>query len=159
VKIKGGKKLILGISLVSLIIFGSLAYSHCQIPCGIYNDQIRFDMIEEHITTIEKSMNQINELSSQDKPNMNQLVRWIQNKEHHANELGDVITYYFMAQRIKLPKESNQKEHNEYVKKLVLLHKMLVYTMNSKQSTDLKNIEKLRSLSAEFKVVYTSKPG
>ena len=157
-KIKNSKKLILGISFVSLIIFGSLVYAHCQIP-GIYNDQIRFDMIAEHITTIEKSMNQINILSSEAKPNMNQLVRWIQNKEHHADELSNVITYYFMAQRIKLPQEDNQKEQDKYVKKLVLLHKMLVYTMNSKQTTNLKNIEKLRLLSAEFKVVYTSKPG
>jgi nickel superoxide dismutase len=153
------KKLILLITLVSLILFGSLAYSHCQIPCGIYDDQMRIGMIAEHIKTIEKSMNQINELSSQDKPDMNQLVRWIQNKEHHADELSDIITYYFMAQRIKLPQKDNQKDQDEYVKKLVLLHKMLVYTMNSKQTTDLKTIEKLRSLSAEFKVVYTSKSG
>ena len=153
------KKLILGIVLISSIIFGSLAYSHCQIPCGIYNDKMRFDMIDEHITTIEKSMNQINELSSQDKPNMNQVVRWIQNKDHHADELSDVITYYFMAQRIKLPQEDNNKEQNEYVKKLILLHKMLVYTMNSKQTTDLKNIDKLRSLLADFQAVYSGKAG
>ena len=116
-------------------------------------------MISEHITTIEKSMNQINELSSQDKPNMNQVVRWIQNKDHHADELSDVITYYFMAQRIKLPQEDNNKEQNEYVKKLILLHKMLVYTMNSKQTTDLKNIDKLRSLLADFQAVYSGYSG
>ncbi|MDY6953871.1 MAG: superoxide dismutase [Ni], partial [Thermodesulfobacteriota bacterium] len=37
----------------------SYASAHCEIPCGIYDDQMRIDMIAEHITTIEKSMKQI----------------------------------------------------------------------------------------------------
>ncbi len=157
---KSVRKRIVAVSILTVVaILASITYSHCQIPCGIYNDQMRFDMIAEHITTIEKSMKQINELSSQDKPNMNQIFRWIQNKDHHADELSDVITYYFMAQRVKLPQEDNLKEQNEYVKKLILLHKMIVYTMNSKQTTDLKNVEKLRSLSSEFQTVYSGKSG
>jgi len=36
------------------VVFGSLAYSHCQVPCGIYGDDTRFTLIGEHITTIEK---------------------------------------------------------------------------------------------------------
>ena len=35
------------------------AWAHCEIPCGIYDDHMRIHMIEEHITTIEKSMQQI----------------------------------------------------------------------------------------------------
>jgi nickel superoxide dismutase len=87
--------------LVLLLVFASMVYSHCQIPCGIYGDQARFDMLAEHITTIEKSMQQITELSQKDKRNFNQIVRWIQNKEKHADELSHIVTYYFMAQRIK----------------------------------------------------------
>jgi nickel superoxide dismutase len=26
--------------------------AHCEIPCGIYDDQLRADLIEEHSTTI-----------------------------------------------------------------------------------------------------------
>ena len=96
-KNKVGKKTALGLVCVSVIILASIAYSHCQIPCGIYNDQTRFTMIAENITTIEKSMKQITELSKNDKPNMNQLVRWVQNKENHADDTSDIITYYFMA--------------------------------------------------------------
>ena len=29
------------------------------------------------------------------------MVRWVVNKEVHADELSDIVTYYFMAQRIK----------------------------------------------------------
>ena len=147
------KSVMLGI-LVSVMVFASIVYSHCQIPCGIYGDQGRFDMITEHITTIEKSMKMITELSKQDKPNMNQIVRWVQNKEKHADDISHTITYYFMAQRVKPTLKTNGKEYDEYVNKLTLLHKMLVYSMKAKQTTDLANVEKLRSLLAEFHSVY-----
>ena len=147
------KPFIIGLTILAGHL-ASIAYSHCQIPCGIYDDQARFDMIAEHITTIEKSMNEIRKLSEQDKPNMNQIVRWVQNKEEHADELGHIVTYYFMAQRVKPTQKTEGKAYNEYVKKLVLLHKMLVSSMKSKQTTDLANVEKLRSLLTEFQVAY-----
>ncbi len=150
------KYLLLGV-IASAAIFVSLAYSHCQIPCGIYDDQARFDEIAEHITTIEKSMKQIVELSTEPSQNANQLVRWVVNKEEHADEISHVVTFYFMAQRINLPVEDDAKAYNEYVKKLTLLHGMLVYSMKAKQTTDLANVEKLRSLLEEFRTVYSGK--
>jgi len=149
----GKKPVMLGI-LISVAIFTSMVYSHCQIPCGIYGDPARFDMLAEHITTIEKSMKQITDLSNRDKPNVNQTVRWVQNKEKHADELSHIVTYYFMAQRIKLVVKAEGKAYEEYVKKLTLLHQMLVYSMKAKQTTDLSNVEKLRTLLAEFRTVY-----
>jgi nickel superoxide dismutase len=148
------RRVAVALAFVSAVIFASMAYSHCQIPCGIYNDQMRFDMIAEHITTIEKSMKLITELSGQTNANMNQIVRWVQNKDEHAAELSEIVTYYFMAQRLKLPSEGDVKAHDEYVTKLTLLHKMLVYAMNSKQTTDLAYVEKLRSTLAEFRDAY-----
>jgi nickel superoxide dismutase len=136
-----------------------MAYSHCQIPCGIYGDQMRFDSITEHITTIEKSMKQITELSAQDKPNMNQIVRWVRNKEEHADEISHIVSYYFMAQRVKLPAEGDTKAQNQYVKKLALLHQMLVYSMKAKQTTDLANVEQLKSSLAEFHKIYFGESG
>jgi nickel superoxide dismutase len=158
-KIKINKKLILGAVFVSVIVFGSLAYSHCQIPCGIYDDEARFNMIAEHIATVEKSMKLIETLSAQQKPNMNQVVRWVNNKDKHADEIGHIVTYYFMAQRVKLPAKGNTKAFNKYVTKLTLLHQMLVYSMKTKQATDLDNVDKLRSLSDEFHKVYFGKAG
>lgn len=140
--------------LVLVMVFASMVYSHCQIPCGIYGDPARFDVLAEHITTIEKSMKRITELSKQDRPNMNQIVRWVQNKEKHADELSHIVTYYFMAQRIKPVVKAEGKAYEEYVKKLALLHEMLVYVMKAKQTTDLSNVEKLKSLLAEFRTVY-----
>lgn len=154
------RKRIIAVSVLTVVaILASMAYSHCQIPCGIYGDQIRFDTITEHITTIEKSMKLITELSGQDKPNMNQVVRWVQNKEEHADEISHIVSYYFMAQRVKLPAEGDTKAQNEYIKKLTLLHRMLVYSMKAKQTTDLANVEQLKSSLNEFHKVYFGESG
>ena len=62
------------------------ASAHCEIPCGIYDDQMRINLIKEHITTIEKSMIQIMKIEKEKDHHSNQLVRWIMNKEHHADK-------------------------------------------------------------------------
>ena len=152
-----GKKSVLYSIFVPVAILASMAYSHCQVPCGIYGDQMRFDMIAEHITTIEKSMKLVTELSSRDKSNMNQIVRWVQNKDKHADEISHIITYYFMAQRVKLPPEGDVEAYHEYVRKLASLHEMLVYAMKTKQTTDLANVEKLRSSLRKFQDAYLGK--
>ena len=125
----------------------SYASAHCEIPCGIYDDQMRIDMIAEHITTIEKSMKQIVELGGQKPTNHNQISRWVMNKEHHANELQHIVTQYFMIQRIKL-------DTKQYSEKLTLLHKLLVYAMKCKQTTDLSHVATLRSVLKEFQGLY-----
>jgi nickel superoxide dismutase len=138
-------QLISGLSFFLLL--ASHVYAHCEIPCGIYDDQMRIDMILEHITSIEKSMNQIIELDKEEHHNANQLIRWVMNKEHHADELQEIVTQYFMTQRIKL-------DAKDYDKKLGLLHQMLVYAMKCKQTTDLSNVNKLRELVRGFQALY-----
>ena len=125
-------------------------YAHCQIPCGIYGDRMRVATLYEHITTIEKSMNQIMAISKEKDHNANQLVRWVMNKEDHANQLQHIVTQYFMTQRIKLDAKG-------YDRKLGLLHQMLVYAMKCKQTTDLGNTTKLTAAINEFKTLYFTK--
>jgi len=130
------------------------AGAHCQIPCGIYDDAARFIAMKEHVTTIEKSMKQITELGG---TNQNQSVRWVANKETHADELSEIVTYYFMTQRIKLPKV--EKEMAKYNKEMMLLHQILVYSMKAKQSVDLANTKKLSELIDQFEESYLGKKG
>ncbi len=99
-------------------------------------------------------MKQITQLSKEDKPNMNQIVRWVANKEKHADELSHIVTYYFMAQRVKPVEPSKSNDYEKYIKKLTLLHKLLVYSMKAKQMTDLTIVEKLRSLLTKFQTEY-----
>jgi nickel superoxide dismutase len=129
-------------------------FSHCQIPCGIYGDETRFTLINEHIATIEKSMKKIVELSKDGNKNANQVVRWVNNKDEHADKLSHIVTYYFLAQRVKPVEEQDKKEYKVYLKKVSLLHKMLVYAMKCKQTTDTANTEKLSKLAGEFKKIY-----
>ncbi len=116
--------------------------AHCQVPCGIYDDQMRIHLMEEHVTTIAKAMKQIEAA-----PNQNQTVRWVMNKEKHADALSEIVTYYFMAQRIKPGCE-------DYAVKLGQLHEILVYSMKAKQSTDLAHVEKLKTLIHDFEHSY-----
>ena len=132
----------------SMVFFvSSYALAHCEIPCGIYDDEMRVNMIAEHITTIEKAMNQITELGGQKPTNYNQISRWVVNKEHHANELQHIVTQYFMTQRIKL-------DAKDYTQKLSMLHKLLVYAMKCKQTTDLSHIAALRTVLKDFQGLY-----
>lgn len=144
--------LILAISLASL--FASKALSHCQVPCGIYDDPARFGLMAEHITTIEKSIKMVTALSTEEPRNYNQIVRWVNNKDQHADQLSEIVTYYFMAQRIKPPTETSGPARAKYVDEITSLHQMLVYAMKAKQTTDLGNVEKLRGLMQAFKASY-----
>ena len=141
--------------LLSIISVSSL-FAHCQIPCGIYGDQMRIMMIKEHITTIEKSMKVINELSDAEKINYNQLVRWVNNKEHHAQEIQDIVTAYFLTQRIKPVGMDDAAAYKLYSEKTVILQQMLVYAMKAKQSTDAKHCQKLTELTDTFSEMYFS---
>ncbi len=154
-KISIGKKV--AAVLVFIIVFfviGSAVYSHCQIPCGIYNDPMRFDELTEEIATIEKSMNMINQLSAEAKPNMNQIVRWVENKDTHADAFSEIVTYYFMAQRVAPVEMKDADAYNKYLNKITLLHQMVVTSMKAKQSTDLAEVKKLTELTAAFKKAY-----
>ncbi len=129
--------------------------AHCQIPCGIYDDELRVQLMEEDITTIEKSMNEINTLGAATPVNYNQVVRWVMNKEDHAQKLQDIVTAYFMAQRIKPPTDhGDEKAMNEYLHKLALLHAIQIHAMKAKQSIDIGEIATLRDLVTQFRKAY-----
>ena len=149
------KPIIALVAAVALMMsISSPAFAHCEIPCGIYDDEARIAEIAEHITTIEKSMNQIVSLSKEDPVNYNQIVRWVDNKEKHASDLQHIVTQYFMTQRVKQLDKEDAKPLLAYAKKLTLLHGMLIYSMKAKQTTDLDHVEKLRSLLADFRTAY-----
>ncbi len=137
-----------------MLLLANSADAHCEIPCGIYEDEMRLNMIEEHIATIEKSMRMIIELSKEADRNYNQLVRWIVNKDEHANYVQEIVSQYFLTQRIKIVDTKDGDAYQKYTKQVTLLHQMLVYAMRSKQSVDLANIARLRDLLEEFKGIY-----
>ena len=150
-------RLLLLCAAAATVLAATEARAHCEIPCGIYGDDLRFAMLDEDITTIEKSMKLIVELSADPAANANQITRWVINKEHHADHIREIVTQYFMTQRIKLPDPSDDMAVEAYKEQLAMLHKMLVYAMKSKQSTDQANTRVLHDTVHEFKEAYAAK--
>ena len=124
------------ISFLSAIIlmFSTQLNGHCQIPCGVYDDAMRVKMIEEHTLTILKSMNYI-KTNQNDLQQQNQVTRWIINKEQHAQEIQEIISEYFLTQRIKL-KDESQESKDLYHAQLAILHSILLDAMKCKQTVD-----------------------
>ena len=129
-------------TLFALLTPLSMAHAHCQIPCGIYDDSMVFTQLEQHITTIEKSMQ---EISATD--NMHDVTRWTVNKEEHAQKIQDIMAQYFLAQRLK-PDVTN------YLPQLMRIHQITIDAMKAKQTTDLKYVESLRMLVDSYDKLY-----
>jgi len=143
--------------LMAVFVIGTTAtvFAHCQIPCGIYGDKMRFDMWSEQITTIEKSMKQIIELSKAEPVNYNQIVRWVNNKDKHADDIMQIALQYFLAQRIKPAADANDKAANEkYAAQLQTVHHIIVQAMRAKQTTDLEHVQRLRTLVRQLYKLY-----
>jgi len=120
--------------ILIILMMQELIFAHCQIPCGIYDDKLRITMINEDLKTISKAMQKIKDLSKQSDPlTQNQINRWIEKKEEHAQNIQKICSEYFLTQRIK----ENSKNYSE---KVVLLQKLLVSSMKCKQTIDKKNV-------------------
>ena len=134
--------------------------AHCQVPCGIYDDAVRIIQIREHVTTIEKAMNKIEQLTSDETSaqNLNQLVRWINTKEEHATFIQSIIADYFLAQRIK-HKKNNEPGRQQYVDQTLLLQQIIVAAMKSKQSIDKSGPESVSILLNQFVELYFDEHG
>lgn len=115
----------------ALMITASIAMAHCQVPCGIYGDQLRFEQMLEDEHTISKAQLQINEIADGEMSaqSINQAARWVTTKEDHATKIQETISAYFLAQRIKPDSEG-------YTKKLTAAHAVIIAAMKCKQSAD-----------------------
>ena len=148
------KSTVLAAALCGVLLSTPRVGAHCQIPCGIYDDATQLRVMAQHVETIRKSMVTLAELAKAEKPNYNQIVRWVNNKDEHADKFSESVTYYFMAQRIK-PAPPEQKEaHKDYQAKLTLLHQMLVAAMKCKQEASLEHVDRLGSLLHQFEHAY-----
>lgn len=129
--------------------------AHCQVPCGIYDDDNVISSMHTDWVTIEKACKEIIAQSEKPGENAHQLTRWIMNKESHAQAIQDKVLNYFLAQRLKLPEDDAGKE--AYMKKLTLCHEIIVFAMKCKQSTDMANVEKLHDLLHSFQEQFGTK--
>ena len=129
---------------------------HCQVPCGIYTDQLRFESMLEDTKTIAKGIDQINAFATavgegkMDGTAINQVTRWVTTKEDHATKIQDVMAAYFFAQRIK-------SDHPDYTGQLASAHRVIVAAMKCKQAADPATAEVLKTSILEFYKAYEGK--
>lgn len=129
---------------------------HCEVPCGIYSDQMRFEMMLEDAATIAKSITSVNEIVAgftEGPPTgtqINQMTRWINTKELHATKTQEVIAQYFMTQRIK-------PENEKYAVQLAAAHKVMVLAMKCKQDVAADSAEALKAAIFDLYRAYEGK--
>ena len=140
------------LAIVATTLLGSTAFAHCQVPCGIYGDQLRFEQLLEDGKTIAKAQGQINDLAATDinGQSANQLGRWIMTKDDHAAKIQATIADYFLAQRIK-------NDSPRYVEQLKAAHAVTVAAMKCKQSTDAATAETLQAAVFDLYRAYEGK--
>ena len=132
----------------SVLLLPNPLHAHCQIPCGIYDDYARVLLMLEDATTIEKSAQLIAELAGKSDPqSQNQLVRWVMNKEKHAQNIIATISDYFLTQRVK-------PEQKDYAERLKKHHAVIIAAMQAKQNADLKYAKSLKESIAALAAYY-----
>ena len=113
---------------ISLFFLTGHLSGHCQIPCGIYDDASRLKQMLEDCATVKKSSTNIIILSNKsDAQSSQQLIRWVQNKEQHAENIISTTCDYFLTQRLKPGQE-------DYGVRLSDHHKVILLAMKAKQN-------------------------
>ncbi|MGD9264602.1 MAG: superoxide dismutase, Ni [Lysobacterales bacterium] len=129
---------ILSILALQVMVVSQPAHAHCQIPCGIYDDHARVQSMLEDTATVEKSLRSIMELSGKsDAQSQHQMIRWVMNKEKHAQNIISTISDYFLTQRVAATQE-------DYTQRLARHHAVIVAAMKVKQNADLSHAQALR---------------
>lgn len=143
-------------AFASLALFSAPNVSaHCQVPCGIYDDNNVIDSMHTDWVTIEKATKTIIELQKDPSANAHQLTRWINNKESHAQALQEKVLNYFLAQRLK--PTTDEAELPAYTAKLTLCHNIIVTAMKCKQSSSLEAVAALHGQLHEFEAKFGTK--
>ncbi len=129
------------------LILPQAVQAHCQIPCGIYDDYARVQSMLEDAATVQKSVKMMIALTGKtDVQSQNQMVRWVMNKEDHAQKVIDTISDYFLTQRVK----PSQKDYSERLKHH---HAVILAAMTAKQNADMdsaKALEKSIKMLARY---------
>lgn len=127
------------------------ASAHCQVPCGIFADQIEFEKMLEAQTTIAKANAEMAKLLGEDSPlAFNQATRWVMTKEDHCKKVMESVAQYFMAQRIKPDAENYQES-------LVAAHNVMRAAMKAKQDPSAEVADALKKAIFDLYRAYEGK--
>lgn len=136
------------VASAGLLLFAHSASAHCQVPCGIYDDHAKVDaMLQDAVTVIKAGTMMADLTGKSDAQSHQQMVRWVNNKESHAQKIIFDIADYFLTQRVK-------DSQDDYVQRLKDHHAVIVAAMKAKQSADPAAGEALKTAVEKLFVYY-----
>ncbi len=126
----------------------SHAQAHCQVPCGIYDDAARVTSMLEDAATVQKAVTSLASLAGKtDAQSLNQSVRWVQNKELHAQRIIETLSNYFLTQRVK-------PGQDDYATRLARHHAVILAAMKAKQKASADAAQVLRESIQALRAYY-----
>lgn len=137
---------VIGVGIASLMLKLDLQ-AHCQLPCGIYHDDMVFDQIDQYAETMYKGISILNESKIRTAHDHNEVIRWVLEKEKESNEIANLITVFFLQQKIKPGEPSTAK-------RLESAHKLLFLLVAIKQNTDLRFVKEFTEEWEKFKNMF-----
>lgn len=120
---------------------------HCQMPCGIYHDEMVYDQIDQYVETMVKAISVMQDNPFKTVQDRNAFVRWTMEKEKMSNEISFLITDYFLQQKIK-PGETDT------AKRVLSAQQLLFYIVKIKQTADLDVINDFYQEWEKFKLMF-----
>ena len=121
--------------------------AHCQMPCGIYHDNMVYDQIDQFVETVYKGITVLNDSKFSTPKERNEYIRWVGEKESSCNNVAELILTYFLQQKIK-PGEAAT------VKRLTCAHNLLFLLVAIKQNTDIDTVKQFNGEWERFKLMF-----
>lgn len=141
------KNFLLVAGVLASLSFHSGLSAHCQMPCGIYHDDMVFDQIDQYVETMYKGMTMLRDSKFATPKDRCEFARWVMTKDNSSDELADLITTYFLQQKIK-------PDEQDTAKKLTSAHKMLFLLVQIKQNVDRNLVESFADEWENFKLMF-----
>jgi len=142
------KQLVLAALALCLVSVEKLE-AHCQMPCGIYNDDMIYDYIDQYIKTMYKGVSVMNNSKFSNPQERNEFIRWVIEKEKKSDEIAAMITQYFLQQKIK-------GGEPDTAKRLASAHNLLCTLVTIKQHSSTEFIEEFSKEWDKFKLMFHS---
>lgn len=121
--------------------------AHCQMPCGIYHDDMVYDQVDQYVETMVKAVAKIKDSKNNTPEARNEYVRWIMTKDRLSDQTANLITTYFLMQKIK-------PDDEDTAKKVVSAHKLLFQIVCIKQTVDFKSVSDFAEEWEKFKLFF-----
>ena len=132
---------------MALLSLRAAASAHCQMPCGIYHDDLVFDQVDQYIETMHKGITVTNDSAFSNVHDRVETIRWVVLKDKESDTIANLITTYFLQQKIKPGEPDTQK-------RVMSAHKLLFQLVAIKQNNDLKFVKSFSDEWDQFKELF-----